>query len=90
MLTKTTIALAMALTMGLASSALARSGEHRSGSRELGPGGVVTSGVNPAEHRSLGGNKPSLVEADGKCWGIDKAKVGGWSACPSAGHKHKA
>jgi hypothetical protein len=60
MLTKTEIArmvLAMALTVGTASAALASNendgGNETGGYRELGPGGVVTDGVNPAYHRSL-------------------------------------
>jgi hypothetical protein len=60
MLTKTTIArmvLATALTVGTASAALASNendgGNETGGYRELGPGGVVTDGVNPAYHRFL-------------------------------------
>jgi hypothetical protein len=60
MLTKTTIArtvLATALTVGTVSAALASNendgGNETGGYRELGPGGVVTDGVNPAYHRSL-------------------------------------
>jgi hypothetical protein len=60
MLTKTTIAgmvLATALTVGAASAALASNendgGNETGGYRELGPGGVVTDGVNLAYHRSL-------------------------------------
>jgi hypothetical protein len=53
MLTK--IALAAALAIGTAGAALASNendGE-TGGYRLLGPGGVVTDGVNPAYHRSL-------------------------------------
>ena len=53
MLTK--IALAAALTIGSACAALASNetdGE-TGGYRLLGPGGVVTDGVNPVFHRSL-------------------------------------
>jgi hypothetical protein len=60
MLTKTTIArmvLATALTIGTACAALASNendaGNETGGYRVLGPGGVVTDGVNPAYHRSL-------------------------------------
>jgi hypothetical protein len=60
MLTKTKIArmvLATALTVGTACTALASNendgGNETGGYRELGPGGVVTDGVNPAYHRSL-------------------------------------
>jgi hypothetical protein len=52
MLTK--IALATALTIGAASVALASNeNDTPGGYRELGPGGVVTDGVNPVFHRSL-------------------------------------
>ena len=51
------IALATALTMATAGAALASNendgGNETGGYRELGPGGVVTNGVNPAFHRSL-------------------------------------
>ena len=56
MLTKTKI-LATALTVGTAGAALASNendgGNETGGYRELGPGGVITDGVNPAYHRSL-------------------------------------
>ena len=52
MLTK--IALATALTIGAASVALASNeNDTPGGYRELGPGGFVTDGVNPAYHPSL-------------------------------------
>lgn len=53
MLTK--IALAAALTIGTACAALAANENDgdTGGYRLLGPGGVVTDGVNPAYHRSL-------------------------------------
>jgi hypothetical protein len=54
MLTK--IALAAALVIGTAGAALAsenNGGNETGGYRELGPGGAVTDGVNPAFHRSL-------------------------------------
>jgi hypothetical protein len=60
MSTKTRIArmiLATALTVGTACAALASNendgGNETGGYRELGPGGVVADGVNPAYHRSL-------------------------------------
>jgi hypothetical protein len=60
MLTKTKITrmvLAIALAVGTANAALASNendgGNETGGFRELGPGGVVTDGVNPAYHRSL-------------------------------------
>jgi hypothetical protein len=50
----TKIALAAALTLGTAFAALAANENDTSGGyRELGPGGVVTDGVNPVFHRSL-------------------------------------
>jgi hypothetical protein len=55
MLTK--IVLAAALAIGTAGAALASGdndgGNGTGGYRELGPGGVVTDGVNPVFHRSL-------------------------------------
>jgi hypothetical protein len=55
MLTK--IVLAAALAIGTAGSALASNendgGNETGGYRQLGPGGVVTDGVNPVFHRSL-------------------------------------
>jgi hypothetical protein len=60
MLTTTKIArmvLATALTIGAATVALASNendgGNETGGYRLLGPGGVVTDGVNPVFHRSL-------------------------------------
>jgi hypothetical protein len=60
MLTKTKIArmvLATALTVCTAGAVLASNendgGNETGGFRLLGPGGVVTDGVNPAYHRSL-------------------------------------
>jgi hypothetical protein len=41
----------------------------------------ATGGVSPAEHRSPGGNKTEMLMSDGKCWGIGKKTVGGWSTC---------
>jgi hypothetical protein len=60
MSTKTKIAqmiLATALTVGTACAALASNendgGNETGGYRVLGPGGVVTDGVNPAYHRAM-------------------------------------
>ena len=54
MLTK--IALVAALTLGAASVAMAApETDPTGGYRELGPGGIVTDGVNPVYHRSLRG-----------------------------------
>ncbi len=51
MFTKTAIALATAVTLGMASAALAANeNDTPGGYRELGPGGAATSGVNPAFH----------------------------------------
>jgi hypothetical protein len=59
MLTKTKIALAAILVLGAGSLAQAANendgGNETGGFRELGPGGAVTDGVNPAYHRSLRG-----------------------------------
>ena len=56
MLTK--IALASAIAFGVAGAALAAPDtDPKGGYRELGPGGVVTDGVNPVFHPSMrGGN----------------------------------
>jgi hypothetical protein len=59
MLAKTKIALAAIIMLGAGSLAQASDndgGNDTGGYRELGPGGVVTDGVNPAFHRSLRGN----------------------------------
>jgi hypothetical protein len=72
MLIKTTIALAMALALGATSAVLAAKGggQGGEGSREFGaPGQTASSGVNPADHRSLGGKKgEEMIMSDGKCW----------------------
>jgi hypothetical protein len=50
----TKIALAAALAIGTAGAALAsQDSDSYGGFRELGPGGVVTDGVNPVFHPSL-------------------------------------
>jgi hypothetical protein len=83
MFTKSTIALAMALTLGLTSVALAaRSGGNgRGGSRVLAQGQAASSGINPAEHRALAAPKEPPIMNEGKCWGADKSSVGGWTNC---------
>jgi hypothetical protein len=71
MLIKTTIALAMALTLGVASAALAAKGggQGSEGARTFGaPGRTASSGVNPVDHRSLRGGKDEVIMSDGKCW----------------------
>jgi exopolysaccharide biosynthesis protein len=80
MLNKTTIALAMALTLGVSSAALAAKGggAGAEGNREFGaPGQTASSGVNPSDHRSLrGGKKVEVIMSDGKCWQDYQ-----WSSC---------
>ena len=92
MLIRTTIALTMAITLGLASAALAaRSGGTTRGFSKLGTGARATTGVNPALHPSLGGGK-DMVMADGKCWMVvPKTGNWGWTDCPAAraSAKHK-
>jgi hypothetical protein len=71
MLIKTTIALAMALALGVTSAALAAKGggQGSEGARTFGaPGQTASSGVNPADHRSLRGGKVEVIMSDGKCW----------------------
>jgi uncharacterized membrane protein len=69
MLIKTTIALAMALALGVSSAALAaKGGGDHGGSRTFGAGETASSGVNPADHRSLRGGKVEVIMSDGKCW----------------------
>jgi len=71
MLTK--IALVTALTLGTAFAALAANENDQTGGyRELGPGGVVTDGVNPVFH-------PSMRGAPGNAYGY---------APDFASHKH--
>jgi hypothetical protein len=54
MLTKTTmLALASALSLGMAAAALAADTDQKGGYREEGAGGVITEGVNPAYHESM-------------------------------------
>jgi hypothetical protein len=78
MLIKTTIALAMALTFGVTSAAMAAK---TGGYRELGPGGAASAGVNPADHRSLGGSRVGLIMSDGKCWLDDHGTNFRWGSC---------
>jgi hypothetical protein len=63
MLSKRTIAIAMALTIGLASAALAARG-----SRVLANGEAASGGVNPAEHRNLAAPKEPEIMSEGKCF----------------------
>jgi len=84
MLNKTTIALAMALTLGVSSAALAAKGggAGAEGNREFGaPGQTASSGVNPADHRSLRAPKTKVVMSDGKCWLDNHGANYGWSSC---------
>jgi hypothetical protein len=54
MFSNTKIALAAALVLGAGSAALAANeNDSTGGYRELGPGGVVTDGVNPVFHPSM-------------------------------------
>jgi hypothetical protein len=82
MLSKSTIALATALTFTLASAALAaRSGGTTRGYSELG-NGARTGGTNPAVHKSLGAPKAPVIMSDGKCWMTDRKTGGyGWTDC---------
>jgi hypothetical protein len=61
MLTKTKIALAAIIMLGAGSLAQASDNNdgNTGGYRELGPGGAVTDGVNPAFHPSMRGNAAS-------------------------------
>jgi hypothetical protein len=80
MLIKTTIALAMALALGVTSAALAAKGggQGGEGARTFGgPGETASSGVNPADHRSLRGGKVELIMSNGKCWTANYA----WGSC---------
>jgi hypothetical protein len=81
MLNKTTIALAMALTLGVASAALAAKGGGGGGNRTFGADESASSGVNPVEHRSLRGGKVELIMSDGKCWQDDHGANYSWADC---------
>jgi hypothetical protein len=83
MLTKRTIALAMALTLGLSTAALAaRSGGNgRGGSRELASGQPASSGVNPAQHRALAAPKAPLITSEGKCFVNTSNGNYNWTDC---------
>jgi hypothetical protein len=76
MLTK--IALATALTMATAGAALASNendgGNETGGYRELGPGGVVRDGVNPAYHRSLRAHASNARTHAGNAYGFAPTK----------------
>ena len=50
MMTRTTIAVATALILGMASTSFAQQSEPKGGYRELGPGGFATSGINDVYH----------------------------------------
>ena len=78
MLIKTTIALAMTLALGVTSAALAAKG---GGYREFGAGETASSGVNPADHRSLRGGKVELIMSDGKCWQVNQGTNYHWDKC---------
>jgi hypothetical protein len=89
MLNKTTLALAIALTLGVSSAALAAKGggAGAEGNREFGsPGQTASSGVNPADHRSLGGDKVDQIMSDGKCWLNTSNGNYGWEDCPRSRH----
>ena len=66
MLTKTTLALATALALGIASVALAanENDSQPGGYRELGPGGAATQGVNPAFHKAAAAKCAKLKSYD--------------------------
>ncbi len=83
MLIKTTIALAMALALGVTSAALAAKGggEGGSGNRTFGAGETASSGVNAADHRSLSGGKVDLIMSDGKCWQNNHGTNYSWASC---------
>jgi hypothetical protein len=83
MLIKTTIALTMALTLGVASAALAAKGggSGAEGNRTFGNGETASSGVNPADHRSLSGGKVEEISSDGKCWQDNHGTNYGWVGC---------
>ena len=83
MLIKTTIVLATALTLGVASAALAAKGggSGAEGNRTFGAGESASSGVNPADHRSLRGGKVEEISSDGKCWQDNHGTNYGWVGC---------
>ena len=76
MLTK--IALAAVLAVAMAGTALAANenngGNETGGYRELGPGGVATSGVNPAYHRSLRAHAGDTRTRAGNAYGFAPAR----------------
>jgi hypothetical protein len=83
MLVKTTFTIAMALTLGLTSAALAaRSGGNgRGGSRELANGQIASSGINPAQHRALAAPKAPLITSEGKCFVNTSNGNYNWTDC---------
>jgi hypothetical protein len=89
MLTKTRLAIAAALLLGVASAAQAANenvGE-RTGGFIHGPEGQKVGGkaVNPADHRSTGGAsanaKSNMIMSDGKCWVNTSAADYRWDSC---------
>jgi hypothetical protein len=69
MFVKSKMAIAAALIVGAASVAMAADDDQKGGFRELGPGGTVKDGVNPADHPSLGGARPSTepkIQTEGR------------------------
>ncbi len=84
MLIKTTIALSVALTLGVASAAMAAKGGGAGGegNRTFGNNETASSGVNPADHRSLRGGKVEMIMSDGKCWVDNHGTNYGWGSCP--------
>jgi hypothetical protein len=76
MLTK--IALAAALSVATFGVALASNendgGNETGGYRKLGPGGVVTNGVNPAYHRSLRAHVSKARPHAGNAYGFAPTK----------------
>jgi hypothetical protein len=83
MLNKTTLALAMAFTLGVTSAALAAKGggSGAEGNRTFGAGESASAGVNPADHRSLSGGKVEEIMSDGKCWQDNHGTNYSWGGC---------
>jgi hypothetical protein len=72
------IALATALTVATVGAAVASNendgGNETGGYRQLGPGGVVTTGVNPAYHRSLRAHVSGARHAGNAAYGFAPTK----------------
>ena len=83
MLNKTSLALALALTLGVTSAALAAKGggSGAEGNRTFGAGETASAGVNPADHRSLRGGKVESIMSDGKCWQDNQGANYSWGNC---------